>query len=132
MNIKIYYEDTDAGGVVYYANYLKFFERGRTEYLGSLGVSLFELVKNGYLFAVVRAEIDYKSPAVLGDEIKVLTEITDVKRSSFTLRHKIVRINDKKFLTSGIITMVCVTNGMKIVSIPENIKKQLILHIVKD
>lgn len=130
MIIKVYYEDTDAGGIVYYANYLKYFERARTEHLRNIGVNLFELAKSGRLFAVVRAEIDYKSSAFLGDEIKVLTEIIDVKRSSIKLRNKIYRIVDDKFLSSAIITMVCVSDEMKVVSIPEHVKNKLISNII--
>ncbi len=69
---RIYYEDTDAGGVVYYANYLKFFERGRTEYIRSLGISQMNLrEKEGIGFVVKTCEIDYKSSAKLDDLIRV-------------------------------------------------------------
>ncbi len=66
MEIRIYYEDTDCGGVVYYANYLKYFERARTDYLEQRGLSVAQLMKEGTVFMVVHAEINYKSPARYG------------------------------------------------------------------
>ncbi|HSV90356.1 MAG TPA: hotdog domain-containing protein, partial [Nitrospiraceae bacterium] len=63
MDIRIYYEDTDCGGMVYYGNYLKYFERARTQYLEERGLSVAELMKEGTMFVVVHAEVDYRSPA---------------------------------------------------------------------
>jgi acyl-CoA thioester hydrolase len=63
MEVRIYYEDTDCGGVVYYANYLKYFERARTQYLEERGLSVAGLMKEGTVFVVVHAEVDYRSPA---------------------------------------------------------------------
>ena len=67
MEIRIYYEDTDCGGVVYYANYLKYFERARTQYLEERGLSVAGLMNEGTVFVVVHAEVDYRSPARYGD-----------------------------------------------------------------
>ena len=69
MEIRIYYEDTDCGGVVYYANYLKYFERARTHYLEARGVSVAEMLKGGIQFMVVRADIEYRSPGRYGDRL---------------------------------------------------------------
>ncbi|WP_455244354.1 YbgC/FadM family acyl-CoA thioesterase, partial [Petrachloros mirabilis] len=66
MDVKIYYEDTDCGGVVYYANYLKYFERARTHYLEERGLSVARLLEEGRAFVVVRAELDYRTPARYG------------------------------------------------------------------
>jgi acyl-CoA thioester hydrolase len=66
MAVKIYYEDTDCGGVVYYANYLRYMERARTEYLANRGYSVKNLMDEGTIFMVLRAEIDYRAPAVRG------------------------------------------------------------------
>lgn len=73
--IRIYYEDTDAGGVVYHASYLRFFERARTEYLRNVGFTLEGVASQGILFLLRRAEVDYLKPARLDDRIQVWTEI---------------------------------------------------------
>ena len=81
---RIYYEDTDAGGVVYYTNYLKFMERARTEMLRSLGYEQNELTeKENLIFAVKHVEIDYRKPARLDDEITVSAKITECNTASF-------------------------------------------------
>jgi len=87
MDVKIYYEDTDCGGVVYYANYLKYMERARTEYLASKGYSVRKLADEGTIFMVLRAEIDYKSPARYGDVIEVETWVRDITRVTTVFEH---------------------------------------------
>ena len=89
MEIKIYYEDTDCGGVVYYANYLKYFERARTEYLELRGHSVATLMEQGIIFVVVRAELDYCSPGRYGETLLVETEVGDVTRAALTFSHVI-------------------------------------------
>ncbi|HMS82887.1 MAG TPA: YbgC/FadM family acyl-CoA thioesterase [Nitrospira sp.] len=89
MEIKIYYEDTDCGGVVYYANYLKYFERARTEYLELRGHSVAALMEQGVIFVVVRAELDYCAPGRYGDTLLVETEVGDVTRAALTFSHVI-------------------------------------------
>ena len=75
MKTRVYYADTDAGGVVYYANYLRWLEMARFEYLERLGQSVTEYARQGYAFAVAHLEIDYLAPAVLGEEIEVETNV---------------------------------------------------------
>jgi acyl-CoA thioester hydrolase len=87
MEIKIYYEDTDCGGVVYYANYLKYFERARTRYLEERGVSVAGLMREGTVFVVVRAEVEYQSPARYGDTLAIDTVVSDMTAASFTFAH---------------------------------------------
>ena len=87
MEVKIYYEDTDRGGVVYYANYLKYFERARTHYLEEQGLSVSGLMKEGTVFVVVRAELDYRSPARYGDTLLVDTVVSDLSTASMTFAH---------------------------------------------
>jgi acyl-CoA thioester hydrolase len=87
LEIRIYYEDTDAGGVVYYANYLKYFERARTHYLEERGLSIVQLVQEGTQFLVVHAEADYRSPARLGDTLTVETTLPQCGRTSVTFAH---------------------------------------------
>lgn len=87
IEIKIYYEDTDCGGVVYYANYLKYFERARTEYLEVRGYSVAALMNQGILFVVVHAEADYCSPGRYGETLVVETEVGDVTGAALTFSH---------------------------------------------
>jgi acyl-CoA thioester hydrolase len=87
VEIKIYYEDTDCGGVVYYANYLKYFERARTEYLEMRGYSVAALMKQGVIFVVVHAEVDYCSPGRYGDTLVVETGVSEVTRAALTFSH---------------------------------------------
>jgi len=87
MEIKIYYEDTDCGGVVYYANYLKYFERARTQYLEARGLSVAELMKEGWVFVVVHAELDYRAPARYGETLRIETVIADMTPASITFVH---------------------------------------------
>ena len=117
--IRIYYEDTDAGGVVYHANYLGYLERGRTEYLRGRGVSVKELADLGQIFPVVRLEIDFRAPAELDDLLTVSTEVRRVGRTSFTLRQQIMRPLDERLLVDALITLVCVRPGMKARRLPE-------------
>ena len=87
MDVKIYYEDTDCGGVVYYANYLKYFERARTEYLEVRGYSVVGLMEQGIVFVVVRAEVDYCSPGRYGEILAIETTVSDVTRAALTFSH---------------------------------------------
>ena len=87
MQIKIYYEDTDCGGVVYYANYLRYMERARTEYLAVKGLSVKNLMDEGTIFMVHRVEIDYKAPARYGDTIEIETWVRDVSRATMFFEH---------------------------------------------
>ncbi len=87
MEIRVYYEDTDCGGVVYYANYLKYFERARTEYLESRGWSVASLMEQGTVFVVVHVEADYRSPARYGETLVIETVVSDMTAASFTFAH---------------------------------------------
>ncbi len=87
MEIRIYYEDTDCGGVVYYANYLKYFERARTHYIEQCGFSVAGLMAEGTVFVVVRTEVDYRSPARYGETILIETVVSDITPASFTCSH---------------------------------------------
>ncbi len=81
--VRVYYEDTDSGGVVYYANYLKFFERARTEFLRSLGFEQDRLLeREGVLFAVRSIQVDYRRPARFNDLLSVTCRVTGLKRAS--------------------------------------------------
>ncbi len=125
MEFRIYYEDTDAGGVVYHANYLRYFERGRTEYLRARGLSVAALAEHGYIFPVVRLELDYRAPATLDDLVRVETQMLEVGKSSFTLGQQVVRVIDGKVLAAGKITLVCTSPAMKARRLPEELLQAL-------
>ena len=125
MKIRIYYEDTDCGGVVYYANYLKYFERARTEFIRERGIDLAKLMEEGFLFTVSRAEVDYKAPAYYGDMLHVVTELAEVARASFTFSHTITRDGDGKRIVEGRAKLVCVKEGGKPVRLPDELQKAL-------
>ena len=110
MDIKIYYEDTDCGGVVYYANYLKYFERARTGYLEARGISVAELMNAGTLFLVVHAEITYRSPARYGDTLAINSTVTDIGRASFTCAHVVKDKVSGRVIVEGS-ARLAVTNG---------------------
>jgi acyl-CoA thioester hydrolase len=101
MDVKIYYEDTDCGGVVYYANYLRYMERARTEYLASRGCEVKKLMVEGTIFMVLRVEIDYKAPARYGDTLEIETWVSDVSRVTMVFHHTM------KGKTSGKVFVEC-------------------------
>ena len=126
---RVYYEDTDSGGVVYYANYLKFLERARTEWLRALGFGQIELLRDfNVLFVVRRAEIDYLKPAVFDDLLTVTVREHEAGRSWIELDQTIGRrtIDRDSILVKARIKIVCV-NGQtfKPVAMPVQIKLQL-------
>jgi len=123
MEIKIYYQDTDCGGVVYYANYLTYFERARTEFLREGGVDVGELMGRGIFFVVRRAEIDYISPARYGETI-----IVDVKPGKLTGAsvELFYEVKEKVLLRSvvrGRTLLVCVGKDMKPERLPPEMRK---------
>lgn len=93
LRIRVYYEDTDVGGVVYYANYLKFCERGRSDFLRLLGIDQVVLMEGGdpTFFVVRRAEVDYLRPARLDDVVEVVTELTELRSAALTMNQVIHR-----------------------------------------
>lgn len=120
---KIYYHDTDAGGVVYYGAYLKHFEEARTEYFRSLGVDLVEYSKNGIIFPVVHLEIDYKSPARYGDQIQIFTRPEKVGNASLNFVQEIKR--GETTLVIGKVVWACVNRDLKPTRIPEDIRSKI-------
>ena len=109
MDIRIYYEDTDCGGVVYYANYLKYFERARTDYLERHGLSVAKLAKEGTVFMVVRAELEYKSPARLGDTLTIETTFSENGKASFLFSHVIREKLSGRIVVEGSAALVAAT-----------------------
>ncbi|WGE34278.1 tol-pal system-associated acyl-CoA thioesterase [Actinobacillus genomosp. 1] len=122
--IRVYYEDTDAGGVVYHANYICFFERARTEFLRQMGFSQQELLAKSFAFVVKKLEIDYKIPARLDDLLRVETEIIELKKATIIFRQQLWR--DDTCLSSALVTVASVDlTKMKPVAIPVEIRQVL-------
>ena len=100
--IRVYYEDTDLGGVVYYANYLKFMERARTEWLRAYGFQQDELIRSlDVIFAVKKIDLDYILPARFNDELLVTAKVIESGRASMTLAQEITRQNETGVLCKG-------------------------------
>ena len=121
--IKVYYEDTDSGGVVYYANYLKFLERARTEALFSIGYSNKKIKeKFNSLIIVKSCNIDYKKPANLEDELKIRSFVKSITKTSFFMNQIISR--DEEIIVEAQIHLVFVNKNGKPVKIPDEIYSQ--------
>lgn len=131
MDVRIYYEDTDAGGVVYHANYIKYLERARTEYFRNHGFLVAELAGNGFVFPVVKLVIDFKAPALHDDLLSVSTTPVRVGGSSITLCQKIVRLSDARLLVEGLVTLACISPAMKARRIPLEIRQMLEANLEK-
>lgn len=101
IDIRIYYEDTDCGGVVYYANYLKYFERARTHYLESRGISVTEQLQQGTQFVVVHAELDCRAPARYGETLTIDTRLAEVTRASLTFAHVVRERTSQRVVVEG-------------------------------
>ncbi|MFQ5431560.1 MAG: acyl-CoA thioesterase [Nitrospinota bacterium] len=113
MEIDIYHEDTDCAGVVYYANYLRYFERARTKLLTDKNISLTDYQKKGVVFAVVNATVNYIQPAVYGDRLVIETKVDDVKNSSFTVHYVVSRKSDDRLIATGSTRMACISSDKK-------------------
>ena len=117
-NVKVYYEDTDSGGVVYYANYLKFFERARTEFLKSLNLSNKMLLTNhGVLIVVKSCNIEYIKSAKLEDELEIISSVTSKTKTSFIMK-QVVKL-DKVLINQAETHLVIVNQEGKPAQIPK-------------
>ena len=123
-NLKIYYEDTDAGGVVYYANYLKFLERARSEAIYELGFSNTGLKNDfGILIIVKSCNIEYKKPVIFEDNIIIESIITEITQTSFIMKQNIKK--DEELMASAEIRLVSVNLNGKPTKIPDILKQKL-------
>jgi acyl-CoA thioester hydrolase len=109
----MYYEDTDCGGVVYYANYLRYVERARTEFLEARGVSLRKLMDEGVYFVVTEAALKYLSPGRYGDILLIETTVGRVGPASIVFRHTISRDLSGEKLVEATVKLGCVSRDMK-------------------
>lgn len=109
LPVRVYYEDTDAGGVVYYANYLKFMERARTEFLRALGFEQDALTRqHGVLFVVRSTVVDYIKPAYFNEQLHVSAQLTEIKRASLLFSQQINKTANQTLVCTGQVRIACV------------------------
>lgn len=126
--LRVYYEDTDAGGVVFYANYLKFFERARTEMLRAMGYEQDELIANeGIIFVVRSVQVDYLTPARFNEQLQVSAKVSLAKKASLTFEQIITRGDD--VLCKGSVRIACLdAQTMRPKAIPETLFRAILEH----
>lgn len=124
MKVRIYYHDTDCGGVVYYANYLKYLEEARSEYFENKGLIVKDLLNEGIGFVVARQEIDYKSPAFYADILEIKARVTDASFTRVNFEYDILN-GSGKLVASAKTVLVFVDKTLKPKRIPEDMLKKL-------
>jgi acyl-CoA thioester hydrolase len=123
LPIRVYYEDTDMAGIVYYANYLRYIERARSDWVRGLGIDQNAMKAQGLVFAVRRVEADYLMPARLDDELVVETEVVQVTGARLVMDQVVRRGKDRLF--HAIVTVVVITDSGHPARMPANIRQML-------
>ncbi len=124
FELRVYYEDTDLAGIVYYANYLRFIERARTEWVRSLGIDQVALKRDqGIVFAVRRVEADYLQPAVFDDELTVVTRPTALTGARIVLSQTVMRGDAVLFRSE--VTLVALTDTGRPARLPADVRRRL-------
>lgn len=124
FDLRVYYEDTDLAGIVYYANYLKFIERARSEWVRGLGVDQAALrAQDGIVFAVRRVEADYLRPAVFDDQLCVMTALVEMGGARIVLDQAVWRGQDRLFAAR--VVLVCVGPNLAAARIPDAVRAAL-------
>ncbi len=124
FSLRVYYEDTDLAGIVYYANYLKFIERARTEWVASLGIDQMALkAAEGVVFAVRRLEADYLRAARFGDDLVVETQLMAATGARLVLDQTVSRGSERLF--QAVVTLVCLTEAGVAVRLPAAVRARL-------
>lgn len=125
FSLRVYYEDTDLAGIVYYANYLKFIERARSEWVRSLGVDQSALKRDeGIVFAVRRVEADYLRPATFDDELTVETKVRALTGARIMLEQTVLRGAERLF--ESVVTLVCLTDGGAPARLPADVRRSIL------
>ncbi len=122
--ISVYYEDTDAGGVVYHSNYLKFFERARTEWLKSIGISQTSLLKDDIAFVVKRAELDFRIAARFEQELTVESQVIEMRKTSLTFRQRLVDSEGNCYCAADVLVVCVALSRMRPKAIPLTIAEE--------
>jgi acyl-CoA thioester hydrolase len=123
LPIRVYFEDTDMAGIVYYANYLRYIERARSDWVRGLGIDQNAMKANGLVFAVRRVEADYLMPARLDDELVVETEVVQVTGARLVMDQVVRRGEDRLF--HAVVTVVVITDTGHPARMPANIRHML-------
>ena len=121
--VRVYYEDTDLAGIVYYANYLKFIERARSEWVRDLGIDQVQMKQDGLVFAVRRVEADYHFPARYDDELVVETTMQTGSGVRLVVRQDVKR--GEELLFSALVTIICMTAQGAVARLPAVIRQSL-------
>jgi acyl-CoA thioester hydrolase len=125
FDIRVYYEDTDMAGIVYYANYLKYIERARSDWVRQMGIDQNAMREHeGVVFAVRRVEADYHAPARFDDQLEVRTSVQTVTGARLVMEQQVWRAGETLF--SAVVTIVCIDATGKPARLPANIR--LMLH----
>jgi acyl-CoA thioester hydrolase len=125
FNLRVYYEDTDLAGIVYYANYLKFIERGRSEWVRGLGIDQVALRRDaGIVFAVRRVEADYLRAAVFDDVLEVRTQLRAVTGARIVLVQSVWR--GAEMLFEAEVVLVCLTAQGRLTRLPGDVRAALV------
>lgn len=123
LDIRVYYEDTDMAGIVYYANYLRYIERARSDWVRGLGIDQLAMKEDGQVFVVRRVEADYLASAHLDDELVVETEVLQVTGARLIMDQVVKRGGEALF--HAIVTVVVVNEGGQVARMPANIRQLL-------
>ena len=124
FDIRVYYEDTDLAGIVYHANYLKFIERARTEWVRGLGIDQAKLkAEEGIVFAVRRVEANYLSPALFDDVLTVETEIGELTGARITLSQVVKRDGERLF--EAMVMLVALTEAGRPARLPADVRRRM-------
>lgn len=124
ITLRVYYEDTDLAGIVYYANYLKFIERGRSEWVRSRGIDQTVLKRiYGIVFAVRRVEADYLRPAKFDDLLRVTTDLLSETGARIVVEQAVWRGSEKLFAAN--VTLVCLSETGSVARLPAEIRRQI-------
>jgi tol-pal system-associated acyl-CoA thioesterase len=126
LRIRVYLEDTDAGGVVYHATYLRFMERVRTELLRSAGLQQSETFQSDVSFVVHSLQIAYQRPAVLDDELEVSCRVAEARPASLTFEQEVTRVSDGKVCCHSRVRVACISIASQR---PKRIPPQLLERI---
>lgn len=124
LPVRVYYEDTDLAGIVYYANYLKFIERGRSEWVRAMGVDQVALrASHGIVFAVRRVEADYLRPGKFADDLTVTTRLREMGGARIVVEQEVLRGAERLF--TAVVTLVCLTDYGHAARIPAEVRARL-------
>lgn len=123
LPVRVYYEDTDLAGIVYYANYLKFIERGRSEWVRDMGIDQTAMKEDGVVFAVRKVEADYLKPARFDDQLEVTTQVETITGARLIVWQEVLR--DGEVLFTARVTVVAVSEAGAPARLPAGLRRQV-------